>query len=79
MNEQKFYPILKPVKHYDLVMQRVWCPATQRMVQVKGLLEKTFCRLDVLTVQHCVFERECTKRQHEYCLVGKELQGKWSE
>ena len=79
MNEQKFFPVLKAVKHYDLVIRQVWCPATQSMVQVKGRLEKTFCKLDVLVVQHCVFERECRKRRHEYCLVGKELQGNWNE
>jgi hypothetical protein len=61
---------------------RVWCPAMQMIVEVKGTVEAR-CGLETLRVERCVYQLlgcPCLKSQLKrgLCLVRQEMQtGKW--
>jgi hypothetical protein len=61
---------------------RVWCPAAQALVEMKGTVEAR-CGLETLRVDRCVNQVlgcSCLKdwRKRGYCMVGKELTAnKW--
>ena len=71
--------LMKECGCYPLRNVKVYCPVTKRMITVHGSITPLVNGLEELIVKHCD-EKHCSKRsrQHEACLVGKNLQaGKW--
>jgi hypothetical protein len=65
-----------------IIPRKVWCPATQQMVTVIGVISPLANTLQELFVKECVLQKDCLKIKHgEYsrgpphgCLIGERLQ-----
>ena len=57
--------------------KKVWCPPTQQMVMVTGIVSPLANKLKELFVKQCLLQKDCEKIKHGHygCLVGKRLQG----
>jgi hypothetical protein len=60
-----------------IIPRKVWCPATQQMVTVIGLINPLANSLQELFVKECLLQKDCPEIKHGHygCLVGKRLQG----
>jgi hypothetical protein len=60
-----------------IIPRKVWCPATQQMVTVIGVISPLANSLQELFVKQCVLQKDCPKfkPRHYACLLGERLQG----